>query len=96
MEITMTEMTVIEPVTGEDTNLELHTELCAQRYTQLIVKFDEVDSRLSTIEKMLTDIHAQITQQQSDQTRTHLKWAGAVITALVAIVSGVVMYRLNQ
>ena len=82
----MTEMTVIEPVTGEASNLELHTELCAQRYTQLITKFDEVDGRLDQIHATLRDIHTHITDIRSDTTHTYLKWAGAVIMILVGVV----------
>ena len=82
----MTEMTVIEPVSGESTDLELHTELCAQRYNQLIAKFDEVDGRLDQIQETLTDIHDHITDIKTDTTHTHLKWAGAVIMVLVGVV----------
>jgi hypothetical protein len=82
----MTEMTVIEPVTGEASNLELHTELCAQRYTQLIAKFDEVDGRLDQIHETLRDIHTHITDIRSTTANTYLRWAGAVITILVGIV----------
>jgi hypothetical protein len=88
----MTEMTVIEPVTGEGSNLELHTELCAQRYTQLINKFDEVDGRLDQIQETLRDIHTHITKIQSDTTGTYLRWAGVVIMVLV----GVVVHSITQ
>ena len=83
----MTEMTVIEPVTGEGSNLELHTELCAQRYNQLIAKFDEVDGRLDQIHATLTDIHTHITDIRSNTTNTYLKWAGAVILILVGVIT---------
>ena len=83
----MTEMTVIEPVTGEASNLELHTELCAQRYNQLIAKFDEVDGRLDQIQETLRDIHTHITDIRSDTTHTYLRWAGAVILILVGVIT---------
>jgi tetrahydromethanopterin S-methyltransferase subunit G len=82
----MTEIAIIEPVAGEATNLALHTELCAQRYNQLMAKFDEVDGRLDQIHETLTDIHRHITDIRSTTANTHLKWAGAVITILVGIV----------
>ena len=82
----MTEMTLIEPVTGEDTNLELHTELCAQRYNQLIAKFDEVDTRLDYIQTVLDEIHTNITAMRETTTNTYLRWAGVIIMVLVGIV----------
>jgi hypothetical protein len=84
------EMTVIEPVAGESHNLELHTELCAQRYNQLIAKFDEVDGRLTKIESMLTDIHHQVSGLNTQRYKTYLVWAGVVITTLLTFAAGLV------
>jgi hypothetical protein len=88
----MAEMTVIEPVAGEGHNLELHTELCAQRYNQLIAKFDEVDGRLTKIESMLTDIHTQVGLMTTTKLEVYLKWAGVVIMTLTAFISGLISY----
>tara|TARA_R110000868_G_scaffold221936_1_gene473727 strand:+ start:187 stop:453 length:267 start_codon:yes stop_codon:yes gene_type:complete len=82
----MTEMSVIEPVTGEDSNLALHTELCAQRYTQLINKFDEVDGRLDYIQTVLDEIHTNTTAMRENTAHTYLRWAGVIIMVLVGIV----------
>jgi hypothetical protein len=84
------EMTVIEPVAGEGHNLELHTELCAQRYNQLIAKFDEVDGRLTKIESMVTDIHHQVSGLNTQRYKTYLVWAGVVITTLLTFTAGLV------
>jgi len=86
----MAEMTVIEPVAGEGHNLELHTELCAQRYNQLIAKFDEVDGRLTKIEAMLVDIHSQVGGLDTQRYRTYLVWAGVVITTLLTFTAGLI------
>ena len=88
----MAELNIIEPVAGEGHNLELHTELCAQRYNQLIAKFDEVDGRLTKIEAMLTDIHAQVGLMNTTKLQVYLKWAGVVIMTLTAFISGLISY----
>jgi len=88
----MAELNIIEPVAGEGHNLELHTELCAQRYNQLIAKFDEVDGRLTKIEAMLTDIHAQVGLMTTTKLEVYLKWAGVVIMTLTAFISGLISY----
>jgi hypothetical protein len=92
----MAEMTVIEPVAGESDNLELHTELCAQRYNQLIAKFDEVDGRLTKIESMLIDIHAQLGGLDTQRYRTYLVWAGVTITTLLTFTAGLVGHLVTQ
>ena len=92
----MTEMSIIEPVAGENTNLELHTELCAQRYNQLIAKFDEVDGRLDQIQETLTDIHHHITDIKTNTIHTYLKWAGAIIMVCMTILGSVITHQLLQ
>jgi hypothetical protein len=88
----MSELTVITPVAGEETNLELHTELCAQRYNQLIAKFDEVDGRLTKIEHMVTDIHHTLGALNTEKFKTYLTWAGIVIMTLVTFTASLVTY----
>jgi len=92
----MAELTVITPVAGESQNLELHTELCAQRYNQLINKFEEVDQRLTKIEAMLTDIHSQVSGLDTQRYRTYLVWAGAAITSLLTFTAGLVGHLITQ
>jgi hypothetical protein len=90
------ELNIIEPVVGEAHNLELHTELCAQRYNQLIDKFTEVDSRLGRIEEMLTDIHTKLSSINTERMRTLISWAGIAIMTLVTFTSGLISYIVTR
>lgn len=78
---------VIETVEEESTNLALHTKLCAQRYNQIINKFDKVDGRLNKIEEMLAEIKTSITNEEATKYKTYLAWAGVIITALMGALS---------
>ena len=78
---------VIETMEEESTNLALHTKLCAQRYNQIINKFDKVDGRLTKIEEMLIEIKSSIIGEEAAKYKTYLSWAGVVITALVGVVT---------
>ena len=73
---------IIDTITEESENLELHTKLCAQRYQQLINKFDVVDHRLDKIESTLVEIKDTLGEASSRKYQTYLAWAGVVITAL--------------
>ena len=92
----MSELGFITPVVGESENLELHTELCAQRYNQLINKFEEVDGRLIKIETMLEDIHSQLGNLDSQRYKTYLTWAGVVITTLLTFTAGLIGYIVTK
>ena len=82
---------VIETVEEESTNLALHTKLCAQRYNQIINKFDKVDGRLNKIEEVLLEIKDNITSEEAAKYKTYLGWAGVVITALFGMVTHFLM-----
>lgn len=82
---------LIETLDAERASLDLHVDLCAQRYTQLLNKFDVVESRFQKIETMLVEIKDTISVNKTDNTEKYLKWGGAVIfvlsTALIGLVS---------
>jgi hypothetical protein len=82
----MTELSVIENLAAEKTNLDLHVDLCAERYGQLIRKFDEVDSRLDELTAMVSDIKASVNTITTSALHTYLKWAGFIIVTLLGIV----------
>lgn len=77
---------LIEKIIGENNNLELHVELCQQRYTQLIEKFDVVDTRLDKIETMLVEIKSGLKSEETQKYRMYLTWAGTAITLLVGVI----------
>ena len=82
----MTELSVIENLAAERTNLELHVDLCAERYGQLIRKFDEVDGRLDQLTEMVSDIKESVNRITTSALHTYLKWAGFIIVTLLGIV----------
>ena len=81
---------VIEKISGESTNLELHVDLCQQRYTQLIEKFDVVDARLDKIETMLIEIKSGLKSEEAQKYKMYLTWAGTAITLLVGVIVALV------
>jgi hypothetical protein len=83
---------LIDAVTGENASLELHTELCAQRYQQIIAKFDEIDQRLVHIANTMQDIRDLVTTTRTTQLETYLKWAGAIIMATSGVITALFMH----
>lgn len=88
----MSELAVISNIEQERTNLELHVDLCAQRYNQLIVKFDEVDSRLDSLTALCAEIKESVNGIQSTAQSTYLRWAGAVIGLLAGVCGSLMVY----
>lgn len=83
---------IILPLEEEETNLELHTKLCSQRYQQLLSKFDHVDHRLTVLESHIVDIKDAIISINKNTNSTYLKWAGAIIGLLSTTVIGLLFH----
>jgi hypothetical protein len=81
---------VIGPVAAEADNLALHVQLCEQRYLQLISKFDQVDQRFEKIEDVLIEIKDSLKSNDAVKYKMYLSWAGAAITALIAVIVALV------
>jgi hypothetical protein len=88
--------TIIETIPKESEDLDLHVQLCAQRYAQLMTRLDHVGVRLDKIELMILDIKESIKGEAKDNTDKYLKWGGAVIfvlaTALVGLVTKLIAH----
>lgn len=86
----MSELSFIDNIEAEKTNLELHVDLCAQRYNQLIAKLGEVDERLDNLNKVCGEIKESVTQLKSSTQSTYLKWAGFIIVVLTGVLGGLI------
>ena len=68
----------------ERTSLEAHVDLCALRYQQL-------DLRLTNLEKKVDDIHEDIVSGQKSLTKVIVGTAGTVIAGVLSVVVAVLM-----
>ena len=68
----------------ERTSLEAHVDLCALRYQQL-------DLRLTNLEKKVDDIHEDIVSGQKSLTKVIIGTAGTVIAGVLSVVVAVLM-----
>lgn len=67
----------------EKENLEAHVELCAERYKQL-------DTRLETIEKKVSDLHITIQKSHLNTIKVLIGTAGTVIVGVLSLLGVIV------
>jgi hypothetical protein len=82
----MSELSVISNIPAEKASLDLHVDLCAERYGQLIAKFDEVDGRLAELTQLVAEIKTSVNRITTSTQATYLKWSGFIIVTLLGIV----------
>jgi len=81
----------------EKKSLEAHVELCAERYKNLDNKLDNVENRVSDVEKkldskmhsvelVLDEIKEMIVSMRDDRNRQIIGWGIGILSALLSII----------
>jgi hypothetical protein len=81
-----------EPTEIEKKSLEAHVELCAERYTQLEQRFEHVDNKIDSLEKLMREVHDMVAKINEKHTDRLINWGVGIIGALVATT----MYLVTQ
>ena len=71
----------IDKTEQESTDLSLHVDLCASRYAGILDKLDSMDEKLTEAATAMIDLKMKMSENKDS---LYLKWAVAIITALVA------------
>ena len=79
------QLELIKSIEAERTSLEVHVDVCAQRYELLINKLDSVDQRFDRLEQVVQEIRDTLSQDRTSTLKTYLIWAGSIIGVLLTI-----------
>lgn len=77
-------MATVPTTNLEKESLEAHVDLCALRYGQL-------DTRLTALEKKVDEVHADIVEGQKSLTKVIIGTAGTVIAGIISLVVTILM-----
>jgi hypothetical protein len=80
----MSQLELIPRIEAERESLEIHVDICAQRYALLLQRLDGMDARFDRMETVVQEIHSRITKNQDQTLKTYLMWAGLIITGLIS------------
>ena len=70
----------------EKKSLEAHVELCAERYRMLELKIENVESDVSSVKIMVTEVHDMMQKMSAKQTDRLISWGIGIIGFLVGTV----------
>lgn len=69
----------------EKKSLEAHVELCAERYNALEQRFEHVESKISTLNTLMREVHDMVAKINEKRTDQIINWGIGIIGGLVAI-----------
>ena len=77
-------METLHTLTSEKTNLELHVDLCAERYKSL-------DERLGKVESKLDAVIAEVKTVKDSLTKTLITASTPVIVAIIGLIGTILV-----
>ena len=76
----------------EKKSLEAHVELCAERYSNLEFKLENLDKRMDSLEGHIVDIKDSLAKVGGESNKTLITIGTAIFVALLTAVLGVVVH----
>jgi len=70
----------------EKENLEAHVELCAERYRTLNLKLDSLDTKVTGMESMISDIKNSLAEANDKHNRQLITIGTSVIVVLIGAI----------
>ena len=70
----------------EKKSLEAHVELCAERYSALESRLDNVDSKISQLEKIICEVRDMVQTMSEKRNDQLINWGIGAIGTLIAMV----------
>ena len=77
-------MSLLPSTSLEKESLEAHVDLCAMRYAQL-------DSRLTIIEKKVNDLQVIIEDSKNSMAKVIIGSAGTIVVAIIGLITTLLM-----
>lgn len=75
-----------DPTEIEKKNLEAHVELCAERYRYLEEKLELVETKISGLNAVVTEIRAMMHEMMNKQNDRLINWGVGIIGTLVVVI----------
>jgi len=92
-------MAVLNLIPGENTDLDLHVNLCQQRYTELSAKVDRVDARTEQLHITLTELRDLILESKAQGLSVLNRWIilglSSITTILLSVNGWLVIHYLK-
>ena len=82
-------------IPAEKNNLEVHVDLCAERYTSLTNNMTKLEDRMERMETMVQEIHARISKLDHKQRDQWDRARDVTIGVLIAVVAWLIQQQLS-
>jgi chromosome segregation ATPase len=75
---------MVEATDIEKKSLEAHVELCAERYSALETRLDDIDERITGLSRVVNEVRDMVIKMSEKRSEQLIGWGLAIIGALTA------------
>jgi chromosome segregation ATPase len=75
---------MVEATDIEKKSLEAHVELCAERYSALETRLDDIDERITGLSRVVNEVRDMVIKMSEKRNEQLIGWGLAIIGGLIA------------
>jgi phage shock protein A len=77
---------MVDTTAIEKKSLEAHVELCAERYSQLELRLDNVDAKIASLEQMVMQVRDMVRDMAEKRNNQLISWGLGIMGSMVAVI----------
>jgi len=77
---------MVDTTAIEKKSLEAHVELCAERYSQLELRLDNVDTKIASLEQMVAQIRDMVRDMAAKRNDQLISWDLGAMGSMAAVI----------
>lgn len=77
---------MVDTTAIEKKSLEAHVELCAERYSQLELRLDNVDAKIASLEQMVMQVRDMVRDMAEARNNQLISWGLGIMGSMAAVI----------
>jgi phage shock protein A len=83
---------MVDTTAIEKKSLEAHVELCAERYSQLELRLDNVDTKIASLEQMVAQIRDMVRDMSEKRNNQLISWGLGIMGSMAAVIGWLLVH----
>jgi len=77
---------MVDTTAIEKKSLEAHVELCAERYSALELRLDNVDAKIASLEQMVMQVRDMVRDMADKRNNQLISWGLGIMGSMAAVI----------
>jgi hypothetical protein len=83
---------MVDTTAIEKKSLEAHVELCAERYSALELRLDNVDTKIANLEQMVMQVRDMVRDMAEKRNNQLISWGLGIMGSMAAVIGWLLVH----